>query len=305
MKRQRGVALLAAVLVVALATVLVAALFDLGEASRAHSRNALRAEQTWQLLHGLEGWAAKALRDDEAEASGIDSASDRWAQPLPPLAVPGGMLQGRLLDRSGCFNLNRLHVGGSDDAVAIARFERLLRALRLDPTIAAQAADWIDADHTPRAGGAEDLNYRQQRPAHRAGNLPFVHVSELRLLPAVDAEAYARLAPEVCALPPEVPANLNFASPALWMSLDERLSEAAARRLWRDGRARYPSLDAVLQALRQEGVELPGLDGFDVASRYFLLEAEILSDGVPFAYASLLRRGPRGVEVLARVRGRL
>lgn len=63
-RRARGVALIAALLVVALAVVLVAALLDRGEALRARSRNTLRAEQGWQLMHGLEGWAAAALRQD-------------------------------------------------------------------------------------------------------------------------------------------------------------------------------------------------------------------------------------------------
>ena len=70
---QRGVALLSAILVVAIAVVLVAALLDAGEASRARARNALRAEQTWQLLHGLEGWAALTLRRDLAD---VDSRDD-------------------------------------------------------------------------------------------------------------------------------------------------------------------------------------------------------------------------------------
>jgi type II secretory pathway component PulK len=63
-RRERGVALIAAVLVVALATVLVAAMLDRGEAARARTRNILRAEQGWQLMRGLEGWAALALRRD-------------------------------------------------------------------------------------------------------------------------------------------------------------------------------------------------------------------------------------------------
>lgn len=304
-RRQRGVALLAALLVVALAVVLVAALLDLGEAGRSRSRNALRAEQTWQLLHGLEGWAAVALRSDEAEAGGVDGPEDAWLQPLPPIAIPGGQIIGRLRDRSGCFNLNRLHVGGVDNPIAIDRFERLLRALGLDPAIADEVVDWIDADAIPRSRGAEDSRYQQRVPGYRTAGAPFLHVSELRLLASVDGEAYQTLSGEVCAHPADAEVNLNFVSPAQWMSLDERISPTMAERLWREGRARYRSIDEVHEALRREGVEPVVLEGYATASRYVAIEAEVVSDGIPFAYTSLMERSPEGVRVLARARGRL
>lgn len=304
-KGQRGVALLAALLVVALAVVLVAALLDVGEASRSRSRNALRAEQTWQLLHGLEGWATVALQRDQADGGGVDGPEDAWLQPLPPIAIPGGQIIGRLRDRSGCFNINRLHVGGVDDTVATARFERLLLALGLDPAIAEEAADWIDADAIPRSRGAEDGRYQQREPGYRTAGGPFVHVSELRLLASVDAEAYQTLLGEVCAHPPGAEVNLNFASPAQWMSLDARISPTMAERLWREGRARYRLIDEVYEALRREGVEGVVLEGYGTSSRYVAAEAEVISDGIPFAYTSLLERTPEGVRVLARVRGRL
>ncbi|MFA5683464.1 MAG: type II secretion system minor pseudopilin GspK [Lysobacteraceae bacterium] len=305
LRGQRGVALLSAMLVVALAVVLVAALLDVGEASRARSRNALRAEQTWQLLHGLEGWAGAALRRDSDDGSGIDGPEDPWLQPLPPVQIPGGRIQGRLRDRSGCFDLNALHRNGADDEQAIARFERLLTALRLDPTIAAQVADWLDADLSPRSGGAEDGQYLRRTPPYRSAGRPFAHVSELRLLATVDDKVYQRLAPHVCAQPQVTPLNLNFASPAIWMSLDGRISEAAAQRLWREGRARYRDVEEVRSALREEGVEAVELSAYGTASRYVLMEAEIEVDGVPYVYASLLERAPGGVRVLARTRGRL
>jgi general secretion pathway protein K len=313
-RRQQGVALIAAVLVVALAVVLVAALLDVGEATRARSRNVLRAEQTWQLMHGLELWAGQVLMQDWLEAPGVDSAGEPWAQPMPPLTIPGGQIHGRLRERSGCFNLNNLvSDAGAVDPLVRERFENLLDALQLDAAIAAQAVDWIDSGLQSRPGGVGDLHYLQRRPAYRAANAPFVHVSELRLLAAVNAEVYARLAPEVCALPAGTRINLNFASTALWRSLHRDISETAARQLGRDGRARYLSLDEVRDALRralpqwQAGLPPDLLPErlYAVGSDYFVAEADIVVDGIPYAYASLLRRQPSGVQVLQRSRGRL
>lgn len=303
--RQNGVALIAAVLVVALATVLIAALLDRGEASLARSRNLLRAEQGRELMRGLEEWAALALWQDHNAAPGIDHGAEAWAQDLPPIELPGVRIQGRMRERNGCFNLNNLYPNGNEDAAQMARFERLLTALKLDTAIAAQAADWIDDDTMPRSQGAEDSMLLGQSPPRRTANRPFMHVSELRLLPAVNAEVYARLAPEVCALPAGSMINLNFASPALWMSLSEQITPSQASRLSSDGHTHYTSLDAVERELEQLGLPPLSLNGYSVASDWFVLEAHISFDGIPAIYSSLLHRRPDGTHIIARTQGRL
>lgn len=304
-RRQRGVALIAAVLVVALAVVLAAALLDRGEAARARTRNALRAEQGWQLMIGLEAWAASALRRDYQLTGDVDSRDDIWAQPLPPFDIPEGRIEGRLRELGGCLNLNALQRGGQEDALAVARLERLLRVLKLDIAIAAQIRDWTDADQQPNPAGAEDSTLQMRRPPYRAANRAFTHVSELRLLPAVSAQAYAALQPHVCALPADTPMNLNTATPALWMSLSDAVGQRHAERLARDGRARYSSVDAVQTEFTALGLQpLPADPTLGVVSSFFVVEAQITTDGIPFLYSSLLQRRPEGIRVLARVRGR-
>lgn len=303
--RQRGVALIAAVLVVALAVVLVAALLDRGEAMRARTRNTLRAEQGWQLMLGLEGWAASALRRDTEQSGDVDSRADLWAQPLPPIDLPEGRIEGRLRELGGCFNLNSLHANGQDDPIASARFERLLRALKLDAAISAQVRDWIDPDAIANAGGAEDTTLQSRRPPYRAANRAFAHVSELRLLPAIDADAFARLHPHVCALPPATPMNLNTISVEVWMSLDDAIGLRQAQRLARDGRANYTDLERVRAEFEQLGLPPLAPDpSIGLSSQYFAVEAQIEADGVPFVYSSLLQRRPEGIRVVARTRGR-
>jgi general secretion pathway protein K len=305
-RRQRGIALIVAVLVLALAAVLVVGLLDAAEVSRARTRNSLRAEQTWQLLRGLEAWAAQALREDERSEPGVDSLDEPWAQPLPPIDIPGGRVRGRLRDLGGCFNLNSLIENEQPVERQRKRFERLLRVLGLNPLIAAQVEDYIDADIEPQGGGAEDSILLAQRPPRRAANQPMAHVSELRLLPAVDADTWELLAPHVCALPQGAPMNLNTASVELWMSLDEAMTRRQAEILWREGRARYRDLEEVNRELLRLGLtELPPTPDLALGSRYFLVEAEILLDDLPFAYSSLLRRDSTGMAVLARTRGRL
>lgn len=311
-RQQRGVALLAAILVVALATVLVAAMLDRSEAAQARSRNAWRAEQGWQLMHGLEGWAAAALRRD-LEQDGVDGHDDVWAQELPPIELPGGRILGRVRELSGCFNLNNLVIQDAVSEDWVGRFRRLLAALKLDEAIADQAVDWIDTDAQPQPRGAEDMRTLLQRPAYRTANRPFAHVSELRLLPGVTDAIYTVLAPQVCALPPVAgsvetgtPVNLNTATRELWQSLSDQITPNIAQQMWRDGHARFSSIDAVNQELERltgAATLVPTTNAFSVASQWFVLEAEIQSDGIPFLYSSLLQRTPNGTYVHARWRG--
>ena len=84
-RKQRGAALIAAVLVVALATVLIAAMLDRSEAALARTRNLQRAEQGWELMRGVEAWAGEILKKDFNEAPNIDSRLDIWNQEMPPI----------------------------------------------------------------------------------------------------------------------------------------------------------------------------------------------------------------------------
>ncbi len=301
--RQRGMALLAAVLIVAVATLLIAMLLDQGGITLARTRNIVRAEQADALALGLEDWAFDLLRRDAANDPGRDARSDLWAQPLPPTPVQGGRIAGRMQDQNGCFNLNNLVAGGERVETQLRRFQRLLEVLELDSVLALAVVDWLDSDPQPELRGAEDSAYLALRPAYRAANRPVAHASELRLVRGIDGDAWSRLAPHVCALPAPSALNLNTASVPVLMALDPRISEPIARRLARDGVAQYNGVadfERELQALDLAGVDLTFAD---VQSTYFLARAEVELDGLPFTYTSLLLREPGRMSVLARWRG--
>jgi general secretion pathway protein K len=308
-RRVRGVALLTALLVLALAGALVAAMLDDGGIALARTANVQRGAQADALSAGLEDWAVQILRRDLAIDS-VDARGDLWAQPLPPTPVPGGRIGGRMRDLGGCFNLNNLAGAQGVDSVQLELLRRLLLALKLDPGIADAAADWIDADLMPGAiRGAEDAAYLGLPQPYRAANRAFAEVSELRLVRGVDAEAWRTLAPHVCAVPGPTRINVNTATEPLLRALSERIDPNGARALAQDGGARWQDFAAFRPALERAGVIDPAEQAaierlVSFRSRHFLARAEIELDGIPFAYRSVIERiDSRRIAVIARGRG--
>lgn len=306
--RQRGVALLIALLAVALAVILIASLLDRGELAFARARNTLRGEQAIAYSEALEAYAALVLQRDHETDPSLDTFSDSWAVPLPPQEVPGGRISAHMSDLNGCFNLNNLAPG--QKPIWRIRLRNLLVALQLDPSLGGAIVDWLDGDgDIDSEGGAEDNAYLAQPIAYRTANRVFAHISELRLLRGISGEAYARLAPEVCALPPGTSINLNTASTAVLMSLDTRMTAVLAERIRQHGQARWTSVELALDEVSRQGVDIKLPDRIDlgVTSSYFLARGEITLDSVPFGFSSVLERvtgtARGGVHVLSRSRG--
>ena len=134
--RQRGVAVITAMLVVAIATMLAVNLMWDATLDQRRTLAALSADQGLMFLQGAEAWAGDILRQDLVDSPEADHLGEEWAVELPPLPVEGGVITGRLEDLQGRFNLNNLVDNtGREDALAVAQFERLLALVGLDPQL--------------------------------------------------------------------------------------------------------------------------------------------------------------------------
>ncbi len=104
MNRQSGVALITAMIVVALATVIAATLlFDSAMTAR-RSAGSFSMEQAIELSKGGEALAAYALLQDKNQQ---DSSLDPWAQYVPPVEVaPEISIEAQVTDEQGKFNVN-------------------------------------------------------------------------------------------------------------------------------------------------------------------------------------------------------
>jgi general secretion pathway protein K len=216
-QRQRGVALLVAIVIFAIATTVAAAV------TYNKAMSARRAAATFTLEAALQaGMAAESLASIALEDAGskqqITTIQD-WAQDQPPMEIPdtGVWIQARVEDLSGRFNLNSLIKWENNEFVEdqhqLEVFRTLLGSLDIDAKYADLLRDWIDPDIAPAAsGGGEDTLYLSQAPAYRPPNTFIVHTSELLALPGFGRENYEKLAPYVTALPNDEKVNVCTAS---------------------------------------------------------------------------------------------
>ncbi|MEZ5573981.1 MAG: type II secretion system minor pseudopilin GspK [Halioglobus sp.] len=338
-QRQRGAALIVAMLVFALATALVVAMK--GDFNRFFQRSAnlLLEEQAQAYLRGAEDLAAMVLINDydKDKTAGLqrDDLTEDWSpkedQPAPTYPLDNiGWMSGTLEDLQGRFNLNSLAKRVKTDSIPVTQrytaeqeqFIRLLQALG-EPAVSQQEAemitesvsDWLDADTNVSQDGAEDDYYYGRTPSYRAANRPMASVSELRAVANMTPEIYQALQPWVTVWPAE-PAKLNIhTAPAMVLrsiNADKDLSplsEAEGESL-----AEYRKdvgfkdindffANPVFDGKRENVAGVKNV--LTQSSAYFLLSAEAEVAGRNMRLYSVLHRGNRRIDAVARASGSL
>ena len=299
---QRGVALVTAVLIVALATMLAVDVGFKGYLDQRRTANAFALDQSFEVALGGEAWASDALRRDKLQSSKTDDFTEAWATPIPPIPLEDldGEFEGTLEDMQGRFNLNNLvkYDGSGQSTVdndAVERLQRLLEFLELEPKWAKIMADWIDSDTNPQfPDGAEDTVYTGLSPPYRTANMPITRTSELLALPEFGLERYKKLAPFVTALPAGTPINLCTASAELLDAIvDGRREFTAARESMKQTRLQrcFPNKDEFEQALSgDQKQKLNDGEVIDETSDYFLATIWVTLGTHRFTLYSLLYR---------------
>ncbi|TVQ38800.1 MAG: general secretion pathway protein GspK [Wenzhouxiangella sp.] len=286
--------MLVALMAVALATVLALGLIERGQGTLARTQALISTERAYQYALGMDLLADQLIA--RVMADGLDPTllNGTWT---PVYEVPGGLIQGRLIDQNARFNVNALaHPDRLRAVQAFERFERLLDHLGLPVIIAAELADWLEGAPQPRPGSAGDSHYASQRPPYRMAGTRLAHVSELRWLRSVDEAAWERLVPVVTALPePELIININTASAAVLASLFADLDIDSARRLAGDGP--WADVQGFMQHPLVQAQAVPGLEsGLVVLSPWYLAQARVVLDGVERDYFRLMRWGTSGYD---------
>jgi len=305
-KRQqqlRGVALITALLITALATIVVTNLAWDNVMDRQRATVLLNRDQAIQVALGAESWVIDILRQDLQDSpTQTDHLGELWASELPGLPIEGGEVFGAIEDMQGRFNINNLvDDRGQVDQDSVDQFKNLLNALGLDPRFAGIAADWIDSDTDPLfPDGAEDSIYTGMTPPYRTGNQILTSVSELAALEGMDRATFRLLEPHISALPGRTEINVNTATAPVLQSLDEDMTAANVETLmseregtgFSDPAASFSALGLTIAPNR-----------LAESTQYFRLKVVVRIGTVRITLYSLLLRGTNGVTPILRSLG--
>ena len=265
--RQRGAALLIALLAVALAVLLATELIERTQRDVARTTAVVDAERAWQFAEGVEGLARDWIRRQRQADPSVQLPDGQWSEPF---MVPGGSLRGRIFARDGRFNLNAL---ASRDPTRAASARRtllgLLALLNVDPAL----GESILAMYGAGAGAA---------------TAPRVHLSELNRLELFTSPVRRRLEPYLAMLPDtDARINVNRALPEVLAAAIEGLSIESARSLL--ARAPFESLDEVVAQPEFAALNSVAIRRrLAVESEWFLVQAQVVLDGIVRDYFRLV-----------------
>jgi len=232
LKRQSGVAIITALLIVTIATTISIAISTRLQLDVRRTGNLIAQDHARFYLLAAEEWSQRILRQDKKDTK-TDDLTEDWAIELPPLPVEGGSIQGRITDLHSCININSLIVSGAVDATTKTRLSQLFTNLKLNPDLTQSIADWIDKDlNTTNPNGAEDGYYLNLPKPYYTANTPLQSLSELRLLKGFeDKETYEKIKPHICAFALDGRSstiNINTATIEVLKSLSNTMTDAIA-----------------------------------------------------------------------------
>ncbi len=316
--KQQGVALITALLIAALVTVVAVAMASRQQLDIRRTGNMLEADQAYMYALAAETWVTQVLKEDKQKTQ-IDTLNEDWAMKLPPIPIEGGVISGSVEDLQGRFNLNNLAEDGSKgkpDSAQVKMLQSILQQvsfaeekIQISPAVPNRVADWIDANLNSLADGAEDLDYLSliaPDVPYRAANRLMASPSELAAIAGLSLADVAALLPLVAALPEGTQVNVNTAPEMVLMSLNEDITPRIATEL-AEYRLDTPfeTADAFVKKLKDDYDIGTNENPFDsklvsVSSDYFLVTSDAAIGRTTLRMYSLLVRKNDKIQVVSR-----
>ena len=217
--RQRGMALVVVLLILAVAVVIAAAMTERLGLQIRRADNLVSYSQAQQYALGAEQFAITVLKQDFKDSPNAVHLSQYWSSGEQIYPLENGLLIGRITDLQACFNLNAA-AGRSPQQpsetppLEMTALQQLLEQAGIESyaaeTIAHSTRDWLDADDVISGSlGAEDGEYRGLQPPYVTANSLMASVSELRVMLDITPADYQLLAPFVCVVPEDNRLLLN------------------------------------------------------------------------------------------------
>lgn len=313
-RRTRGVAIISVMLIVALATFVVSALFWREHVTVRSVENRLALAQLRWIEAAVLDWAGVVLQVDRNSTGGVDHLAEVWATPIAETVldetVTGGArldepgseprLVGQMFDAQARLNLNDLVIQGAASVEQRLAFERLLALLGRPQGLAATLQARLLQAYPPSVDG-------KRAPASA---LPLVRLADLRTVPGFDQATIDALEPFVLFLPKYVPSgsgeirveqtrvNVNTAPAEVLAACIPDIDLQSARRFVEGVRQRTYFASLEVARSRFDGSPTLSSSLLSVGSNFFLVRGMVRFGRIESNTEALLYRGGRHVELV-------
>ena len=300
-RRQRGAALLTAMIIVTLIVTLAASMvWQQWRAVQVETAERARVQATW-ILNGALDWARLILRED-ARSGRPTALTEPWATPLAEARLstflaadisnaedaPDAFLSGVITDAQARFNLTNLITQGKPSQADVEALDRLCQAVGVSSDVGQRIVQGLtNAQAATGSGTSVPLQPRT--------------VAQLAWL-GIDAESIERLTPYVVILPVRTTVNLNTAPREVIAAAVKGLDLATAERLVQTRQKNpFKNLQAAQDLLPGIAALSPQQVGF--MSQFFEVRGRLRLDDRVLEQRSLVER--RGLEMLVLQREQL
>ena len=193
-RQAKGVALVTALLVVSLATIMAVSLMSRQYIDVRRTGNIILADQAYLYSLAMENFAGQLLAFYRSQGgSEFDNRDDFEAAMLQFSAFPvdGGSVSVSVSYPESMFNVNTLiDKNGNPVDRQVERYRKLLVSVMADlGVVDAQVddlvnsmLDWLDPNEDTRVGGAEDGEYESKDVPYKTANRMMSSISEIRLV---------------------------------------------------------------------------------------------------------------------------
>jgi general secretion pathway protein K len=322
--RQRGVAVITALLLTTLAISLVASLFWQQQVQVRSMENQRLHLQTKWILRGALDWATLVLRQDGYDHPNYTALDHVWATPLAETRLDqyierervqgenfNATLSGNIIDATSRYNLTNLARDGQVDQTQVKVFRRLLQNVQLDQGLAERAARVVATTQTvaPKeatpdggdagggtagggsTGGGSTGGGTPNPPVGRTGpstTMKLLQVDDLLAVPGFDQAAVDKLRPFVIVLPEQTPVNVNTAPAEVLAAVLPKTSVSGANALL--ARRKQAPWNDFLKFRTEVGEDELAADVADVKSSWFLVDSRIQLDRAALNAEALVYR---------------
>jgi len=307
--RQRGVAVVTALLLTTLAVTIVASLFWQQQVQvRTIENQRLQQQAKWVLLGSLD-WARLILRED-AKHSSVDHLGEPWATPLAETrlddylekgssdnGVAQAAIAGQIVDAQARFNLTNLASAGMVNATELAVFERLLASLNLNPSLARRVAEAVASAQAGGVTGADGDSGRKVE--QQALPLGIAHVDDLQSISGFSPEIVVLLRDFVVVLPRFTPINVNTASAEVLAARMGNLSLSDAKMVTVTREQAYFRDGAdFIQRLPANSRQFASMSEITVSTSYFIVQGKARVERASQQIEALIERGHNGTSIV-------